>query len=157
MSLAARPDTFFKCLTHLNVYDETDVYDDEDPLVLYSVLNYVLAHARHLTALSLMVNIDNFDNTLKHVSSAQLEELDLSYTNVTDAAIDVLCQTQASSLRHLVLKECTCLTRQGSLLKVDKKSKNIRFRKTICYQIFFYNWHIRHMQGDPRTDPIGGA
>ena len=111
----------FGYLTSLFIVEEYDEYFYDDP----RVVSYVLTHALQLKTLSVQVGMANLDDAFKHIG-AQLEDLDLSQTSITDATIDVLCQQLAPSLRRLTLDGCYSITRQGNVFNNNNNNNHTR-------------------------------
>ena len=102
-------------MTRLRVDETWSRYQEEDP----RVFSYVLANARNLNTLTLTCQMVKPDDALKHIV-AQLEELDLSSSKITDATIDVLCRTQTRQPLFAVSHSKNAM---GLLVKVGFSSK----------------------------------
>ena len=100
----------FEHLTSLHI-DQWDRKAIEDA----RVISYVLAHARRLKKLELlMYNLKIDDAFTRQLIGAPLEQLKICHSSeMTDATIDIICQQLAASLRYLTLRGCNRVSRTG--------------------------------------------
>ena len=111
----------FKLLTSLTISEPLYHGFLEDS----RVISYVLTHARQLKELRLEQMEVNMDEAFTcRLIGAPLKKLDLSFTNITDVTIDVLCQQLAPTLRSLALNDCDRLTSQGFIRSLIVNGNN---------------------------------